>query len=181
MPFSVVGVLPGYHKRDLKATVTQLVAAERGDEVVLYAHRSGLWEVRVNYGKEYAHQWQASFWFDYLSHRVNIQWMHRPDDAEPGWGRKKFLVLAARWQSARFKVVHASPADGPPNTGMTGYYFWPRVGFNGHLTKEHRKALPKQYRHVETIQQLFALPGGPEVWKQHGSQIYGLTLDLETL
>jgi hypothetical protein len=83
MPFSVVGVMPGYHKRDLRTLVTRLVAGEPGDEVVLLVHGFNLWEVRVNYGDEYKGRWQASFWFDRLSDRVNIQWMHRPLYSSP--------------------------------------------------------------------------------------------------
>lgn len=179
MPFSIVGVMPGYQKRELKDEVKKLVAAEPGDEVVLYVHGHDLWEVRVNYGKQYAGRWQASFWFDRNSGRVNIQWMHRPDDGKPGWGRKKFLLLAARWQSAGFRVVHASPADGPPNEGMTGYYFWPSIGFDGFLTKQHLKSLPKGYRGFTRISDLMTFPTGRQVWREHGSAIYGLTFDLE--
>jgi len=182
MPFSVIGNLPGYSKRDFKTVVRKMIAADPEDDVVLLIHGYALWEVRVNHGA--TSRWQATFWFDRESRRVIIGWFHRPDDGEPGWGRKKFLVLASRWQADGYKTAHASPADGPPNKGMTGYYFWPTVGFDAPLTKEHYKALPKEFqkkRGYYTVRSLFESPRGREAWRQYGSIIYGMTLDLETL
>jgi len=54
---------------------------------------------------------------------------------------------------------------------MIGYKVWPRFGFEGPLKSSHISKLPVQFRHVKTIQELYALPGGRQAWEQYGDSI----------
>ena len=55
------------------------------------------------------------------------------------------------------------------NKDYNGYYTWPRLGYNAELTPYVKSKLPAPYNTVKDLHQLFAMPGGAEAWKEHGS------------
>lgn len=63
---------------------------------------------------------------------------------------------------------------------MVGYKVWPKFGYDGPIPTEQRDALKQagpQFARAKTIQELYAMPGGPEAWDKHGGTI-DLVLDL---
>ena len=64
-------------------------------------------------------------------------------------------------------------ASGSFESEKKGYYAWPRVGFEGNLTPEHR-ALFSQHTDAAapaTVLELLTLKGGKEWWLRHGTSI----------
>lgn len=57
-----------------------------------------------------------------------------------------------------------------------GFKVWPKFGYDGPLTDEHknewrRNPDAKKYNKANTIQELYAMPGGKEIWEKYGSGI----------
>ncbi len=94
-----------------------------------------------------------------------------------GLGLEIFSKQVAAMSKAGVERIHTNAA-GSKDDVANGYYTWPRMGYDGPLEDEHLTALPAQFRHHDTIQELMAAPGGREAWKKHGSDI-DLTFDLQ--
>lgn len=83
------------------------------------------------------------------------------------------------------KILTSAAGFGPGATGKTnswdmiGYKVWPKMGFDGKLLSYHKDKLSPQYRSANTIQELYAMPGGRKEWEQNGSSI-DLSLDLNS-
>lgn len=60
--------------------------------------------------------------------------------------------------------------------GQVGYRVLPLWGYDGPLPREYRDRLPPHLAGAETVQQLYALPGGRAWWEQHGGDVH-LTFD----
>jgi len=172
VPFEQFGHLSFPDKTEIKRKAFFLSGSSRGDEVTLRVHGEDLWEVETK------GSFEGLFIFDWTAHRVSILWMAAPEGPGEGWGRKKFQSLARRWKDEGFLSVLASPADGP-RAGLTGFYFWPRIGFKGFIDPDVWSALPDEFKVPSgKIEDLFALEGGREYWRKKGSPLWGLTYDL---
>jgi hypothetical protein len=66
---------------------------------------------------------------------------------------------------ARIRTVGSS------GNGKIGYSYWPDLGYDGEIGRTHRNNLPEQYRGANTVQELYAMPGGREAWRKNGSGI----------
>ncbi|MGL6095352.1 MAG: hypothetical protein ACRC7O_06080 [Fimbriiglobus sp.] len=66
--------------------------------------------------------------------------------------------------------------------GENGYYTWPRLGYSGAADPGVLAKLPEPLKSgmakKKNVADLFALPGGPEFWKEHGTHT-DLTFDLK--
>jgi hypothetical protein len=112
--------------------------------------------------------------------RVRIDWLGAPRGVPgTGWGAKKFLTLARGWQQAGFTEIFLTVADGNPRSKKyTGYYVWPRWGFQGQMSKKQHDRLPPELRGSLDVQTLFARQGGRAAWRKFGSRLYAMTFDL---
>lgn len=63
---------------------------------------------------------------------------------------------------------------GDRDSDYNGYYTWAKLGYNGQIPQEYHDRLPGQYGRARTIQQLFAMKGGPEIWKDRGGEWEGI-------
>lgn len=172
MPIVIRGEVPDLVAAYRKARL--LTGTRKADGLTLSVHAPHLWEARVDALDGH----NAAYSFDFRAGRVMIDWFSAPEIGK-GWGRKKFLALARVWRNAGLKVAFASPADGP-EYGYTGYYFWPRIGFVGLMSKEQEKAVRQKGFPVPSrrIQDLFAQDGGPATWRKYGSALWGLSYAL---
>jgi hypothetical protein len=62
-------------------------------------------------------------------------------------------------------------AAGEKGDDYNGYYTWPRLGFDAKIPWNTIKRAPPGLRSATTLLDLFSRPGGPEWWKEHGSEI----------
>lgn len=69
-------------------------------------------------------------------------------------------------------------AAGRKGEETVGYKVWPKFGYDGPLSDEHKQALSSQFQSVSTIQELYAIPGGREEWEEKGFDI-DLSFDLK--
>jgi hypothetical protein len=108
-------------------------------------------------------------------------------DGSPNpWKGKGTEMVANQIAALRKLGAARSELFAARSNSMNGYYTWPRLGYDGPLSRsvlesmsmndaDHlRGRLPKR---GATIQDLFALPGGKEYWKEHGDSI-DLSFDL---
>jgi hypothetical protein len=77
-----------------------------------------------------------------------------------------------------------------PHRGMSGYYVWPLLGFDGELKSPDQpdldidsfeKELKKTFglkTVPKTIQELYKIPGGAEWWRRYGFPLADLSMDL---
>jgi hypothetical protein len=129
----------------------------------------------------------ADYRFNPSAGRVTIDWFAAPG-ARPGsgFGRRKVERLARRWRLGGFSEILIEVAAGHwgSKAGMTGYYFWPRVGFAGTMSYAQRRRLPAFYRDALvkkrslSLADLFVIQGGPEAWKRYGGRLRNLRYDL---
>jgi hypothetical protein len=65
---------------------------------------------------------------------------------------------------------------------FNGYYTWPRLGYDGTITRRTFAKLPQEFQEKmgdsRSVLDLMDLPGGKEVWKKHGNRIYNASFDL---
>ncbi len=90
-----------------------------------------------------------------------------------GLGTSMFVdqVRQAKAMGVDYIKTHAARKDSDdPEEAMNGYYTWPRLGYDGDLGSQKSK-LPEQFRTAQTIQDLYAMPGGKEWWREHGESI----------
>lgn len=89
-------------------------------------------------------------------------------------------VLAHQVQEAEklgvsYIATTAAGYKGHPK--YNGYITWPKLGYDGPLEQGYKDELPDEFQKANTIQELFAMPGGAKAWEDHGSDIE-LTFDL---
>jgi hypothetical protein len=128
----------------------------------------------------YANGARGVYAFDEKSQQVSIMWMYTPVTGT-GWGTKKFLELAKTWKELGYETIRIDPADGTPRTpDRSGYYFWPKMGFDGRLSNAQLRRLRPLWLQEcgGSIANLMGLIGGPEAWKKYGSRLWNLTFDL---
>lgn len=68
-------------------------------------------------------------------------------------------------------------AEGKKGTGENGYYTWPRLGFDGELTREQREQAKKSGFDVKKVSELMNSDAGRRYWRENGSTI-SLSFDL---
>jgi GNAT superfamily N-acetyltransferase len=75
-------------------------------------------------------------------------------------------------------IMTAARQDDPnPRMRMTGYAEWAKHGYNAHINsvKAVLQAkgvdLPDEFGHCRSLLDLYATPGGPEFWREHGDTI----------
>lgn len=104
-----------------------------------------------------------------------------PHSTVPGYGTllAKTLELWARQVGLqRIRVPHA--LGSPQNKKWTGYYFWPRMGYDGKLSSYARKKLTRHgipARDLVSVQTVFQKY--PILWREHGAPLSNLTLELQ--
>jgi hypothetical protein len=126
--------------------------------------------------------YDAEYRFDFKARVAYIDLLvaHKRLGLQSGWGRWKFGKLIEVWSAAKFKSVWIKRAAGSwRDKDWSGYYVWPRFGFDGPLPKRNRERLPEFYQSAKTVQELFALPGGSIVWKRFGGVLHNLEFDLK--
>lgn len=96
-----------------------------------------------------------------------------------GWGRWKFAKLVELWWTAGVETCGVWKAEGNCRTpDWTGYYVWPRFGFDATMSRTQHARLPVRYKGSRDVQKLLAKPGGPDVWRRFGGRLFDLTFDL---
>lgn len=112
------------------------------------------------------------------------------DDAPEGMGA---MILHGQAMTARahgFSRINVAAAGYPSNfnddgtiSGMIGFYVWPRLGFDARFDDEpggyRVRDFAPPYNTAKTVQELFAMPGGAQYWKENG---FGMNMqfDLKT-
>lgn len=95
-----------------------------------------------------------------------------------GLGSKMFSAQVKDLTSRGFDRIETHAAGG---SGFVGYKVWPKFGYDGPLEDKHKEALKKsgvKLTNINTLQQLYAAPGGREAWEKYGSDI-DLSFDLK--
>lgn len=97
-----------------------------------------------------------------------------------GTGLRVFAMMVKTARTLGIKKIetHAagdSSTSANPDTergrGWNGYYTWPRFGYNAPLPDSIRYKLPEHLQDAEDLQDLNALPGGADWWKENGVEI----------
>lgn len=100
-----------------------------------------------------------------------------------GLGTKIFTAQVRDLASKGFDAItcHAEGHYQEGDGGFVGYKVWPKFGYDGELDEKHKEGLKQageQFSKVETLQELYAMPGGKEAWEKYGSGIE-LSFDLK--
>lgn len=82
-----------------------------------------------------------------------------------GIGTKIFMHTV---QEADKYGIHTIVSRASRDDGQNGYYTLPLWGYDGDISDID---LPPKFEGVETIQQLYSLPGGMQWWKKNGETI----------
>lgn len=95
-----------------------------------------------------------------------------------GQGAALFARQAAALQAAGVSRIVTTAAGSFNNQfGFNGYYTWARMGYDGAVPHGTWDNLPQGMRAKmgasRSVQDLMALPGGKEAWKQHGATFKG--------
>lgn len=81
----------------------------------------------------------------------------------------------------KIKTLAAGNKQTAADGGFNGYYTWARCGYDGAIKKSVMAKLPpdvvKQMGGSNRLLKLFEIEGGPEAWKEHGSDTQ-MTFDL---
>lgn len=93
-----------------------------------------------------------------------------PGNRGGGIGTRLFARQAKTASSVHVPTIalHAARND---SKGVTGYKFWPRMGFTAPLSDDARASLPANLRGAFTIQDLMRTPAGTAWWDQHGDNL----------
>lgn len=166
------------------ARLSLLADAGWADDIV--AERDGIddssWAVKVAGADGH----QATYYFHDDERTITLGLITLfPDGGETkmergkGWGRWKFARLIDGWAQAGYTTCRIDEAVGNwRSKRWTGYYVWPRFGFDGLMTPAQHARLPQTHRGSRRLQELFAKPGGAAVWKRFGGKLKDLTFDL---
>ena len=103
----------------------------------------------------------------------NDGWIVR-DDAPAGVATRvvgRQVYMAHRIGVREIGVWAAGSYEDPE---FNGYYTWPRLGFNVPLADYKEPLEADGFHNVTDTNDLFSRPGGPEWWKRHGKDCYGL-------
>lgn len=79
----------------------------------------------------------------------------------------RLVKLATSWGFRQIRAIGAGNAQ----SEAVGYYVLPKLGFDGKIPKPERLQLPHCFRGIQTIRELYALPGGEDAWKTYGREI----------
>lgn len=106
---------------------------------------------------------------------------HMLEVAQPGGslGTRIFATqakAAARLGVARIETTGAREDSRKPNP-VTGYYVWPKLGYDASIPTWFRGYMPASLQHAQTMLDLYEYPHGQGLWRQHGRPI-DLTFDL---
>jgi len=63
-----------------------------------------------------------------------------------------------------------------PNKKVSGYYIWPRLGFNASIPADVVSKLPSGLQHAATLAELISVPEGERFWYEHG---HGISVDFD--
>lgn len=63
-----------------------------------------------------------------------------------------------------------------PNERWSGYYVWPRLGFNAAIPEDVLGKLPQGLWHATTLAHLMETPAGQNFWYEHG---HGISVDFD--
>lgn len=96
-------------------------------------------------------------------------------DKGKGLGTKIFSEQVQAMSSAGVSRIECA-AVRDEDEGLNGYYTWARLGYDGSIPEE--ASLSEKFRSAKTVQELMAMPGGQEEWKENGATFNG-TFSLE--
>lgn len=112
---------------------------------------------------------------------VILDYLHYHGD-EKGWGARKFRDLLSNWIHLGASEILIPHAKGKLPR-WSGYYVWPRFGFEG---KPHWKTVSSMpcgklkagLEKTKSLRWLFGQSGGPQFWLRYGSSVRQMRFDL---
>lgn len=123
---------------------------------------------------------EARFFKDGRGRRVAELENMRVHETGTGLGARIFTNQVEALRGAGFHHIELLAAG--PEGGYVGYKVWPKIGSDGPLTPFHRDRIAAadaggRFKDARTIQELYSVPGGREMWERVGNSI-DLSFDL---
>lgn len=116
---------------------------------------------------------------DSLYMMLNNSFMLKHDYQESGLGARSFAIEATTAAELGLTAIYAEAA-GRPGSKLKGYSVWPILGYDADLDTETIAKLPEAMAHCRTLLDLYAVPGGYELWDTKlGKSLY-VAFDLST-
>jgi hypothetical protein len=90
-----------------------------------------------------------------------------------GKGYERFHEQLKHIRDLGIHGIHIDSGAGDKDSGLNGFFTWPRFSFNGDLSINHIKRLSQKIQDRlkegdRDFHNLFSIPGGPEEWREHG-------------
>lgn len=86
-------------------------------------------------------------------------------------GLYSFAIEAKIAAELGFHSITARAAGFPNTPNKTGWWAWPRMGYDAALKAGIKAKLPIMHRGAKTLNDLFASQEGRDVWSKHGQPI----------
>lgn len=108
-----------------------------------------------------------------------------PDYRGRRFGARALTIQARAAQELGFGAIeldatgdHGMATTGPERDRHSGYYVWPRLGFEADIPAAARRRLPEKYRGCTRISELMATPEGQNDWFIYGDALQNARFDV---
>lgn len=157
--------------KDMKLTVTAMQWGRHGGNRIIIGGASGAVE---DMGRSISRERDGS-----LVMHNNIFVLHDSlKGKKSGVGTEIFTSQVADCLSKGFNRIECTAArhdSDKEEERLVGYIVWPKLGYDGPIPDKVPR--PPELASAQTVNELMALPGGEDWWKQNGSDFKG-TFDL---
>lgn len=169
--------------------VARAAGALDGSSVLFSGHPHSHLFVQVTH--PHLHTTRIFQWITPRTGKPFLSVEHANQEAHPqirGQGHERFKEVLRRLKGVGVRHITVAAAAGDWGKkqagGDSGYYVWPRYGFNGRLESHHLQALPPELvakmkaAGKLDLHTLMAIPGAAAAWERAGSDVDNLHFDL---
>lgn len=145
-------------------------------DLSLEKSREGVWDVIIDTSDVGDVGYSRRITLDTVNKTISIhnEYITLPKELQgSGIGTKIFAQQVLAAQSLGINEISTSAA-GDKTSRLSGYYTWPRIGYDGKIpwgdiSQEAKDVLPAQFKNAKMLSEVMETPEGRAWWKEYGT------------